>query len=317
MTNTLAVYLIMIGLPAWSDIITILGFGAIGLGFLLSLFAYNLLRAEQQKDPPRPPVLRAIMMFMAFCVIIMVLGLYTSLSHPPGPGANLKQCMQEAARRDKDYLLESVTMFIRLDTTTNADGTKNLIEDARIAYTIHALKDISFNAATFKEEYTSRLVVPGRWYGTDTEQQKTSNAYDVKFNLKQGDVITVVTGAHYDGVRLPLAGSRKSFNDLVTLGPNDETWTYPNGEPTAGDVICTFTEIIESPTLHLRPADSESAIRLTPQGGGKTASPKSLTTTAAHTTTVTEPGPRDSISARWNNVMPGEEVGIHFAWSTP
>src|ERR1700740_1849501 len=49
------------------DIASILGFGAIGLGFLLAVLAYRLLANSQQKERP-------IYIFMVFCLALLGVG---------------------------------------------------------------------------------------------------------------------------------------------------------------------------------------------------------------------------------------------------
>lgn len=54
----------------------ILGYGVIGLGFLLALFSYRLLSIEQKKISPRKIMLNAINIFMAFAIIMCVVGVF-------------------------------------------------------------------------------------------------------------------------------------------------------------------------------------------------------------------------------------------------
>jgi hypothetical protein len=56
------------------SITSILGYGAIGLGFLLAYLAYRLLLQEQGTKTPRPEILKAIYLFECFCVVLVVLG---------------------------------------------------------------------------------------------------------------------------------------------------------------------------------------------------------------------------------------------------
>src|SRR5262245_54273185 len=58
-----------------SALLKILGLGVIGLGFLLALLAYQLLRQEQAKAQTNPDVLRSIYFFMGFSVILCVIGI--------------------------------------------------------------------------------------------------------------------------------------------------------------------------------------------------------------------------------------------------
>lgn len=53
---------------------SILGYGAIGLGFLLAYLAYRLLLKEQTQSVPRDTILRSIYIFEIFCVFLVILG---------------------------------------------------------------------------------------------------------------------------------------------------------------------------------------------------------------------------------------------------
>ena len=57
------------------DVVKILGYGVLGLGFLLALLAYRLLSKEQGKETPSPDTFRAIYVFMGFSLALCVLGL--------------------------------------------------------------------------------------------------------------------------------------------------------------------------------------------------------------------------------------------------
>ncbi|CAB1057287.1 hypothetical protein D1BOALGB6SA_2026 [Olavius sp. associated proteobacterium Delta 1] len=52
----------------------ILGYGVIGLGFLLAFMAYNLLRKEQSKEQPSRNILRSIYFFMGFSLLVISIG---------------------------------------------------------------------------------------------------------------------------------------------------------------------------------------------------------------------------------------------------
>ena len=54
----------------------ILSYGMPGLGFLLALFTYGLIKLEQKKSEPRKSILVAIYVFMAFAIIIFSTGTY-------------------------------------------------------------------------------------------------------------------------------------------------------------------------------------------------------------------------------------------------
>jgi hypothetical protein len=56
------------------NVIQVLSLGAIGLGFFLAIFSYRLLSREQDKKEPRPALLRSITLYMAFAIVLVVLG---------------------------------------------------------------------------------------------------------------------------------------------------------------------------------------------------------------------------------------------------
>jgi len=51
------------------DVVKVLGYGVVGLGFLLALMAFNLLSKEQKKDQPNSSMLNSIKWFMFFSVL--------------------------------------------------------------------------------------------------------------------------------------------------------------------------------------------------------------------------------------------------------
>ncbi len=57
------------------NVIQILSYGVIGLGFLLAFLSYLLLRTEQKRSDPRKVMLRSIHLFMIFSIILTVVGL--------------------------------------------------------------------------------------------------------------------------------------------------------------------------------------------------------------------------------------------------
>lgn len=56
------------------NVFDILSYGVIGLGFLLALLAYRLLTQEQRITKPRANILKAIYTFMAFSIVLCILG---------------------------------------------------------------------------------------------------------------------------------------------------------------------------------------------------------------------------------------------------
>ncbi len=76
----------------------ILSYGVIGLGFLLAFLAYRLLTREQQRDEPRPSMVRAIYTFMAFSLFLCVIGFGSEFSKS---NANLEFLEEQAKSAEK------------------------------------------------------------------------------------------------------------------------------------------------------------------------------------------------------------------------
>jgi hypothetical protein len=57
------------------DVVKILSYGVIGLGFLLAFLAYRLLAQEQRREQVRSEALRSIYLFMAFAVVLCLVGI--------------------------------------------------------------------------------------------------------------------------------------------------------------------------------------------------------------------------------------------------
>ncbi len=64
------------------DVVEILKFGAIGLGFLLAFLAFLIIRKEQERESPSKTVLNITKFFMVFSLIIVLLGILSEFSAP-------------------------------------------------------------------------------------------------------------------------------------------------------------------------------------------------------------------------------------------
>ncbi|KOY86042.1 hypothetical protein AD998_07685 [bacterium 336/3] len=61
------------------DIMQVLSYGVIGLGFFLAFFSYKLLLEEQKRNEPRRSIIRSIYLFMVFSIVLLVLGVTNEL----------------------------------------------------------------------------------------------------------------------------------------------------------------------------------------------------------------------------------------------
>ena len=234
----------------------------------------------------------------------------------------LVDTIQAGINRNKDFALESVTELVRITDVTNAIGGKintNRLVSIRIVYNLRALKDISSKEqTTFGEVYTSPFCQELRyWPGTDVECSRSGGGmyganhyftnqfvkYDVFFNVRKGDLHTIITGAD-EVLQLPMPDRR--YRDIV-LGGYEDVALYPNDD----DVISELTIVVESDTVHLDP------IRPMRFGLGESAPVED-----GEMKFGLSGDPNDKlhpitrvISARWRKVVPGEKVALKYDWN--
>lgn len=85
----------------------ILGYGVIGLGFLLANLSYRLLVKEQRVERPRKQIIRSIYAFMSFSLVLCAGGLFSEFYK----GSTVKPIdTQEAVKSVSMEQLESVKM---------------------------------------------------------------------------------------------------------------------------------------------------------------------------------------------------------------
>ena len=220
---------------------------------------------------------------------------------------SLQACLDEAKRRGKPYVLLAVTQLVEIRDTPAPAQHVSRQAIVRMVYTLLMLKDVKRESdAEFFESFTSdRRAVIDRWYGTERETSDADGtSYDVLFTARAGETYTVVTGATYN-MSLPLPPRGSAFSQNTSLATNEDTWGYPN-VTNGGDVIRELTIVLWSPTTRLLPV------------GQAAKHARNRTVTGADVVVNDTPSPTTtavrSLSARWTNVMPNDEVGIHFSW---
>jgi len=112
------------------SVIEILQFGFPGLAFLLALFSYKLLAAEQKKEHPRNDQLQAINTYMKFSLILGVLTVSTPiighlLEDKPNP---LWEAAVESMKNRKPLPLEFVKDQISTLTAAHNKRLESLYE---------------------------------------------------------------------------------------------------------------------------------------------------------------------------------------------
>jgi len=241
----------------------------------------------------------------------------------------LKKTIYEGIKQQKNYAMESVTYMVRItditNTITSTNGPKTVthrLVNSRVVYVLRALRDISANEnTTFAEIYTSPFAKElDYWPGSDLEKGRTGGGtyvsperyytnqfvkYNVYFNVKRGDLHTVVTGSD-EVFDLPLPDQRISRD--VRLRQDEDIVVYPNDD----DVIGELNIIVESDTTRLMPVQSlrfgvgaksapveDGQIRMNESGDPADKS---------HPSTVV-------ITGRWQSIPPGVRLGLLFRWN--
>jgi hypothetical protein len=104
-----------------SDIASILGFGAIGLGFLLAVLAYHLLRTG--RVPERP-----IYVFEGFCLVLVIIGAVLQYSSGNRTTEEIR-ALQAELKTTKEALsaAQAKTQAAESDLAAQKAQTKNLV----------------------------------------------------------------------------------------------------------------------------------------------------------------------------------------------
>ena len=214
----------------------------------------------------------------------------------------LARAVSVGVSNKRNFIFESVTMFVRLDDNTH-NGVRQRKSVVRTIYTLRALKDLSKDKAVFKEEYstdTGKEVI--YWQGSAKQRiqsgAKTSKSYDVLFDAPKGENYTLVTGATIIG-DLPFPNRT---DHGVSLLPDQDAWFYPNEQDTTGEV----TIVIESASVNLRLTDTPAIRRKS--DGSIVESEATLYPKGDHSAETT------TLVAHWSDVLPGEVVGLQYAW---
>jgi hypothetical protein len=196
---------------------------------------------------------------------------------------------------NRPYVFDDVTVLIRVDDVMNGASKERQV-NWRIVYTVRALQQITRTDKLFKERYSTDSASVRRWFGSEKEIKATDDAYTVMMDIPAGETRTIVTGATFV-YKLPLENNRPAFGQTILLASDQEFFSYPNEE----DVIGELTILIESDTVKFSPV-GQAAKRSKPDGSiAPDVEPRFISAAG-----------RRSLSANWRNVMPKEEVGLHF-----
>lgn len=210
------------------------------------------------------------------------------------PGG-LKALIAAGRERKKPYVLDDVTVLIRVKDVKNGAGWERHVEWT-INYKVHALQPIKGTDKLFKERYLVSGARTMRWFGSEKEIDTTDGGYHVMFNLAEGAARTITTRAT-NVFDLPLEDKRVAFGQRLKLDPDELFLSYENDE----DVIGQLSIIIDSDTLDISPV-GQAAKRSKLDGS----------VTPDEECRLQSAGEQRTLSARWEHLMPNEEVGIHM-----
>jgi hypothetical protein len=225
---------------------------------------------------------------------------FRRLSNTPTPEvkvapSHVERLIEAGRAAKKPYILEYVNILIRVRDVKNGGGLERHVE-WRISYIVHALQPIRKTDKLFKEKYIIAGARTMRWFGNEQEIDTTDGCYQVMFDLAEGETRSITTGAT-NVFDLPLGNNRNAFGQRISLAPNQQFLSYENDE----DVIGELSMTIESDNLNISPV-GEAAKRSKVEG---------IIAPDAECRFQSAEKQR-SLSARWKDVMPNEEVGIHF-----
>ena len=213
----------------------------------------------------------------------------------------LKECIDNAQKHNKPYIIQACTVFVKLQDDSNGEPRER-VADVRIVYTLLPLRKITKDMAVFKESFFSQSAMHMlHWNGSHKEildEYGNSSAYEVQFSAEPWQQLTIVTGVRYR-YKLPFDAHRMVFFEKLRLEENEDTYIYPNDE----DFIRELTIIIESDSCDIQQVG---------QGAKRSCSEKLQSEDAFLNTrkNMTE----RTLSARWENLLPRESVGIHYRW---
>lgn len=192
----------------------------------------------------------------------------------------------------KPYVLEAVSVWIRVKDDV-VSGERHA--EWRITYVVRALRPIKATDKVFKETYRAHGAEIAHWFSTEEMSCTSDGNRDVMFELAEGERRSIVTGAT-NVYKLPLENNRPAFGQRIWLTPDQLFLSYEN----EFDVIGELSITVEPDTLNVSPV-GRAAKRSYADG-----------TVVTDELQVNPAGCRRSFTARWKNVMPQEEVGVHL-----
>jgi len=211
----------------------------------------------------------------------------------------------ESIKHHYPYATLSIVQHIKIRDITIKGNYKKRIAEFRNFYTISATKDISSLEPVFEEQFLTNEAKIRPWPGTEVQEIEsiTDGRYWVKFDLKENEVKTLVTGADYIySIPLNYTTSTSCFGDIIN---STSQWMtcYPNSV----DYIDKITIVIEADSIDIS-LPPVATYRKTKEGSIKKGEGSCKIFSSNNNCTL---------KATWENIYPGECVGFLINWKTP
>lgn len=227
-----------------------------------------------------------------------------SRANAPATTATPSECDKAAMERQRPYVIDSVGMVVRLEKSQ--DSAHPVMESNRTVYSIRALRDLAGGPQETTLTETYPLTLPDglrftRISGSDTERDHpkenkesdaTTMSRDVMFTLAKGQVRTIITG---QDVLYPAEERSGMPGGTVVIGRTQDLPVYHN----VNDVVCEVTMLVESASLPLKAVGKAAKRGMAEQPVTEASVPAAAA---------------QSISYRWQKLLPGEEVGLLVGW---
>jgi hypothetical protein len=211
--------------------------------------------------------------------------------------------VDEMVRKGKEkrlpYIILSITDINRLELEI-LNGERKLMLRRSITYVIRSLRKIEKTDNVFIEQYWSSETKPERIPGTEEEVGQTGGKWAVEIEMEEGETRTITTGAVFP-YSLPLENNRLALGEQIHPTSDEQFLSYPNESDFVGEIVMK----IESVSLNLVPVGVKAARRYNKDEG------KFLCGNIVQQNTMGI-AKMTSLSSRWLNVNPNQEVGIHF-----
>jgi hypothetical protein len=190
------------------QIVEILKLGLIGLAFLFFLLAWNLLRKEQQKDPPRHPILGMIRTFMVLSIVLVVLvggfELVMRFLPPPPPPAPAPPPIRQ---------MELTLNSVHYENTYNSNGDfEGVITYDVVNNTGMNLTGLVPHRATWfgqKIKYTAAFYIQGEDKNHYSLKSSMLGAHEHCIDYLKGDKIDATTFWWFPDLRPPIVPKKQ------------------------------------------------------------------------------------------------------------